>query len=185
MEWFSIDIEDTLSVKQLAQYLRQNKVKYETSDLDGHGKHFEIYCDNVMANKIDTALDRIFDHIADKAESSLTEDADYSEKFVKNMKNNRMYKRVEQIAADFGFELMEAYVEVANEGNERIICNLKDNLSYSVNVYFNEQFYIDIDKAVSLNLREAEHFRDHINKAVDMVEKLDKLDLSRLYNYKQ
>lgn len=66
MKWFNVEIEDMDGVRELAQYLRQNKVKYETSDLDGHGKHFEIYCDNVMANKIDIALDRIFDHIAEK-----------------------------------------------------------------------------------------------------------------------
>ena len=65
MKWFNVEIEDMDGVRELAQYLRQNKVKYETSDLDGSGKHFEIYCDDVMANKIDVALDRIFDHIAD------------------------------------------------------------------------------------------------------------------------
>lgn len=65
MKWYSVDIGDDFGVRELAQYLRQNKVKYETSDLDGSGKHFEIYCDDVIANKIDIALDRIFDHIAD------------------------------------------------------------------------------------------------------------------------
>ena len=65
MKWFNIEIEDPFGVHEFAQYLRQNKVKYETSDLDGHGKHFEIYCDEKMANELDNALDRIFDHIAD------------------------------------------------------------------------------------------------------------------------
>lgn len=65
MKWFNIEIEDQFVIDEFAQYLRQNKVKYEASDLDGHGKHFEIYCDEKMANELDNALDRIYDHIAD------------------------------------------------------------------------------------------------------------------------
>ena len=70
MKWFNIEIKDPFVIHEFAQYLRQNKVKYETSDLDGHGKHFEIYCDEKMANEIDIALDRIFDHIADRNENN-------------------------------------------------------------------------------------------------------------------
>lgn len=70
MKWFNIEIEDQFGVDEFAQYLRQNKVKYETSDLDGHGKHFEIYCDEKMAYVLDIALDRIFDHIADRNENN-------------------------------------------------------------------------------------------------------------------
>ena len=70
MKWFNIEIEDQFGVDEFAQYLRQNKVKYETSDLDGHGKHFEIYCDEKMAYVLDIALDRIFDNIADRNENN-------------------------------------------------------------------------------------------------------------------
>ena len=60
MKWFNIEIEDPFVIHKFAQYLRQNKVKYEASDLDGHGKHFEIYCDEKTAKVLDDALDVMF-----------------------------------------------------------------------------------------------------------------------------
>ena len=70
MREYYIDMKDPFGVDELVEYLRQNKIKYKTFGLDGGGKHFDIYCDEKMAYTIDIALDRIFDHIADRNENN-------------------------------------------------------------------------------------------------------------------
>ena len=70
MREYYVDMKDPFGVDELVEYLRQNKIKYKTFDLDGGGKHFDIYCDEKMAYVLDIALDRIFDHIADRNENN-------------------------------------------------------------------------------------------------------------------
>ena len=70
MKEFYVDMKNQFGVDELVEYLRQNKIKYKTSALDGGGKHFDIYCDEKMAYVLDIALDRIFDHIADRNENN-------------------------------------------------------------------------------------------------------------------
>lgn len=60
MKYFSIEIDDDNIINKFSKLLRMNRIKYETSDLDGHGKHFEIYCDEKMAKTLDDALDVMF-----------------------------------------------------------------------------------------------------------------------------
>ena len=105
MKWYSVEIDDDFGVRELAQYLRQNKVKHETSDLDSHGKHFEIYCDEKMANEIDNALDRIFDHLSDddyKLDEGIIFDRETSdedkERIKREIQENATYKRAKRIA---------------------------------------------------------------------------------------
>ena len=60
MKWYSVEIDDDFGVREFIQYLHQNEVKFETSDLYNGGKHFEIYCDEKMAKTLDDALDVMF-----------------------------------------------------------------------------------------------------------------------------
>lgn len=60
MKYFNIEIDDDNIINKFSKLLRMNKIKYETSDLDGHGKHFEIYCDENMAKTLDDDLDVMF-----------------------------------------------------------------------------------------------------------------------------
>lgn len=71
MKEFYVDMKNQFGVDELVEYLRQNKIKYKTFDLDGGGKHFDIYCDEKMAYVLDIALDTIFDHIAEKENGRL------------------------------------------------------------------------------------------------------------------
>lgn len=70
MNWYSIKIDDDFGAEEFIQYLRQNKIKFKVSYLDNDSKHFEIYCDKFTANRVDIALDRIFDHIADNLDEA-------------------------------------------------------------------------------------------------------------------
>lgn len=60
MKYFNIEIDDNNIINKFSKLLRMNKIKYETSDLNGHGKHFEIYCDEKTAKTLDDALDVMF-----------------------------------------------------------------------------------------------------------------------------
>lgn len=60
MKWFNIEIDNNYIANKFSKLLRMNKIKYETSDLDGHGKHFEIYCDEKTAKVLDDALEVMF-----------------------------------------------------------------------------------------------------------------------------
>ena len=59
MKYFNIEIDDNI-INKFSKLLRMNRIKYETSDLDSHGKHFEIYCDEKTAKVLDDALDVMF-----------------------------------------------------------------------------------------------------------------------------
>ena len=74
MNWYSVEINSDFGAKEFIQYLHQNGIKFETSDLDNGGKHFEIYCDRFAANRLDNALDLVFDHMAEKENGRLTDD---------------------------------------------------------------------------------------------------------------
>lgn len=60
MKWFNIEIDNPTIVDKFCKLLKMNKIKYESSDLDGHGKHLEIYCDEETAKTLDDALDVMF-----------------------------------------------------------------------------------------------------------------------------
>lgn len=60
MKYFNIEIDDNNIINKFSKLLRMNRIKYETSDLDSHGKHFEIYCDEKTAKVLDDALDVMF-----------------------------------------------------------------------------------------------------------------------------
>lgn len=71
MNWYSVEINNDFGAEEFIQYLHQNGVKFEASDLDNGGKHFEIYCDKFTANRVDVALDQVFDHMAEKENDRL------------------------------------------------------------------------------------------------------------------
>lgn len=80
MKYFNIEIDDNSIINKFSKLLRMNKIKYETSDLDGHGKHFEIYCDEKTAKVLDDALDVMFNiqnnslyEVANVKESKMSE----------------------------------------------------------------------------------------------------------------
>ena len=60
MKYFNIEIDDNNIINKFSKLLRMNRIKYETSDLDGYGKHFEIYCDEKTVKVLDDALDVMF-----------------------------------------------------------------------------------------------------------------------------
>ena len=74
MKWYSVDINSDSGAKEFIWFLKRDGIKFETSDLDNGGKHFEIYCDRFAANRLDNALDLVFDHMAEKENGRLTDD---------------------------------------------------------------------------------------------------------------
>lgn len=201
MKWYSVEIGDDFGVRELAQYLRQNKVKYETSDLDGSGKHFEIYCDDVMANKIDIALDRIFDHIADddyKLDEGIIFDRETSdedkERIKREIQENATYKRAKRIAQKYGYttDPDNCYVLVYYEQDKWkrwISFNVKGNNKYDPDIYYqaplndqnNYRFYIHTKDYGAFQLDEYEKFVERVTAAYEMVKRLSNLDFNTLY----
>lgn len=201
MKWYSVEIGDDFGVRELAQYLRQNKVKYETSDLDGSGKHFEIYCDDVMANKIDIALDRIFDHITDddyKLDEGIIFDKETSDKDKERIKReiqeNATYKRAKRIAQKYGYTTNpeSCYVLVYYEQDKWkrwISFEVKGNNKYDPDIYYqaplndqnNYRFYIHTKDYGAFQLDEYEKFVERVTAAYEMVKRLSNLDFNTLY----
>ena len=201
MKWYSVEIGDDFGVRELAQYLRQNKVKYETSDLDGSGKHFEIYCDDVMANKIDIALDRIFDHIADddyKLDEGIPFDSEKSDKDKERIKreiqDNATYKRAKRIAQKYGYttDPESCYVLVYYEQDKWkrwISFSVKGNNKYDPDIYYqapvndqnNYRFYIHTKDYGAFQLDEYEKFVERVTAAYEMVKRLSNLEFNTLY----
>lgn len=201
MKWYSVEISDDFGVRELAQYLRQNKVKYETSDLDGSGKHFEIYCDDVMANKIDIALDRIFDHITDddyKLDEGIIFDKETSDKDKERIKReiqeNATYKRAKRIAQKYGYTTNpeSCYVLVYYEQDKWkrwISFEVKGNNKYDPDIYYqaplndqnNYRFYIHTKDYGAFQLDEYEKFVERVTAAYEMVKRLSNLDFNTLY----
>ena len=113
MNWYSVDINSDFGAKEFIWFLKRDGIKFETSDLDNGGKHFEIYCDKFTANRVDNALDLVFDHMAEKENGILTDD-DYKldegivfdretsdkdkERIKREIQENATYKRAKRIA---------------------------------------------------------------------------------------
>ena len=113
MKWYSVEIDDDSGAKEFIWFLKRDGIKFETSDLDNGGKHFEIYCDEFTANRVDNALDLVFDHMAEKENGILTDD-DYKldegivfdretsdkdkERIKREIQENATYKRAKRIA---------------------------------------------------------------------------------------
>lgn len=188
MEYY-VQIEDNDGVKELIQYLRQNKVKYDTSDLGDGGKHFEIYCDKNMAYKIDIALDLIFDHIACKNEKLCEADQEGKEYIKKAMQDNATYKKAKSIAEKYGYIIdPHCYVEVFNNGHKWINFRVRGKDRYDPEIYYDApfgqqeyKFRIQTTSYGSLELDEYEQFLKKVTAAYDMVKELTKLDFYTLY----
>lgn len=71
MKWYTVEIDNDFGAEEFIWFLKRYGLKFETSDLDGHGKHFEIYCDKFAANRLDVALDLVYDHMADRENGTL------------------------------------------------------------------------------------------------------------------
>ncbi len=105
MNWYSVDINSDFGAKEFIWFLKRDGLKFETSDLDNGGKHFEIYCDRFAANRLDNALDLVFDHMAEKENGRLTDD-DYKldeangepKGYIrKAIQNNATYKKAKRV----------------------------------------------------------------------------------------
>ena len=113
MNWYSVDINSDSGAKEFIWFLKRDGIKFETSDLDNGGTHLEIYCDRFAANRLDNALDLVFDHMAEKENGRLTDD-DYKldegiifdretsdedkERIKREIQENATYKRAKRIA---------------------------------------------------------------------------------------
>ena len=209
MNWYSVEIDDNFGVREFIQYLHQNGVKFETSDLDNGGKHFEIYCDRFAANRLDNALDLVFDHMAEKENGRLTDD-DYKldegipfdseksdkdkERIKREIQENATYKRAKRIAQKYGYttDPDSCYVLVYYEQDKWkrwINFVVKGNNKYDPDVYYqapvndqnNYRFGIHTKDYGALLLDEYEKFTERVTAAYEMVKRLSTLDFNTLY----
>ena len=209
MKWYSVEIDDDFGVREFIQYLHQNEVKFETSDLDNGGKHFEIYCDEFTANRVDNALDLVFDHMAEKENGRLTDD-DYKldegivfnngtsdedkERIKREIQENATYKRAKRIAQKYGYTTVpdDCYVLVYYEQDRWkrwIRFNVKGNNKYDPDIYYqapltdqnNYRFYIHTKDYGAFQLDEYEKFVERVTAAYEMVKRLSNLDFNTLY----
>ena len=202
MNWYSVDINSDSGAKEFIQFLKRDRIKFETSDLDGHGKHFEIYCDEKMANEIDNALDRLFDHLSDddyKLDEGIVFDSETSdedkERIKREIQENATYKRAKRIAQKYGYttDPDNCYVLVYYEQDKwkrwiRFV--VKGNNKYDPDIYYqaplndqnNYRFSIyPQSQAAALQLDEYEKFVERVTAAYEMVKRLSNLDFNTLY----
>lgn len=209
MKWYSIDINSDFGAKEFIWFLKRDGIKFETSDLDGGGKHFEIYCDRFAANRLDNALDLVFDHMAEKENGRLTDD-DYElnegivfdsetsdedkERIKREIQENATYKRAKRIAQKYGYttDPESCYVLVYYEQDKWkrwISFEVKGNNKYDPDIYYqaplndqnNYRFYIHTKDYGAFQLDEYEKFVERVTAAYEMVKRLSNLDFNTLY----
>ena len=209
MNWYSVDINSDSGAKEFIWFLKRDGIKFETSDLDNGGKHFEIYCDRFAANRLDNALDLVFDHMAEKENGILTDD-DYKldegivfdretsdkdkERIKREIQENATYKRAKRIAQKYGYttDPDSCYVLVYYEQDKWkrwINFVVKGNNKYDPDVYYqapvndqnNYRFGIHTKDYGALLLDEYEKFTERVTAAYEMVKRLTNLDFNTLY----
>ena len=209
MKWYSVDINSDSGAKEFIWFLKRDGIKFETSDLDNGGKHFEIYCDKFTANRVDNALDLVFDHMAEKENGILTDD-DYKldegivfdretsdkdkERIKREIQENATYKRANRIAQKYGYTTVpdDCYVLVYYEQDRWkrwIRFNVKGNNKYDPDIYYqapltdqnNYRFYIHTKDYGAFQLDEYEKFVERVTAAYEMVKRLSNLDFNTLY----
>lgn len=209
MKWYSVDINSDSGAKEFIWFLKRDGIKFETSDLDNGGKHFEIYCDRFAANRLDNALDLVFDHMAEKENGILTDD-DYKldegiifdretsdedkERIKREIQENATYKRAKRIAQKYGYttDPDNCYVLVYYEQDKWkrwISFNVKGNNKYDPDIYYqaplndqnNYRFYIHTKDYGAFQLDEYEKFVERVTAAYEMVKRLSNLDFNTLY----
>lgn len=209
MKWYSVDINSDSGAKEFIWFLKRDGIKFETSDLDNGGKHFEIYCDKFTANRVDNALDLVFDHMAEKENGILTDD-DYKldegivfdretsdkdkERIKREIQENATYKRAKRIAQKYGYttDPDDCYVLVYYEQDRWkrwIRFNVKGNNKYDPDIYYqapltdqnNYRFYIHTKDYGAFQLDEYEKFVERVTAAYEMVKRLSNLDFNTLY----
>ena len=209
MNWYSVDINSDFGAKEFIWFLKRDGLKFETSDLDNGGKHFEIYCDRFAANRLDNALDLVFDHMAEKENGRLTDD-DYElnegivfdseksdedkERIKREIQDNATYKRAKRIAQKYGYTTYpeSCYVLVYDEyGKSQRWVNfeVKGNNKYDPDVYYQApandpdgyRFGIHTKDYGALLLDEYEKFAERVTAAYEMVKRLSNLDFNTLY----
>lgn len=209
MKWYSIDINSDFGAKEFIWFLKRDGIKFETSDLDGGGKHFEIYCDRFAANRLDNALDLVFDHMAEKENGRLTDD-DYElnegivfdsetsdedkERIKREIQENATYKRAKRIAQKYGYttDPESCYVLVYYEQDKWkrwVNFEVKGNNKYDPDIYYqapvndqnNYRFYIHTKDYGAFQLDEYEKFVERVTAAYEMVKRLSNLDFNTLY----
>ena len=209
MKWYSVDINSDFGAKEFIWFLKRDGIKFETSDLDNGGKHFEIYCDRFAANRLDNALDLVFDHMAEKENGRLTDD-DYKldegiifdretadkdkERIKREIQENATYKRAKRIAQKYGYttDPDSCYVLVYYEQDKWkrwISFNVKGNNKYDPDIYYqaplndqnNYRFYIHTKDYGAFQLDEYEKFVERVTAAYEMVKRLSDLDFNTLY----
>lgn len=209
MKWYSVDINSDSGAKEFIWFLKRDGIKFETSDLDNGGKHFEIYCDRFAANRLDNALDLVFDHMAEKENGILTDD-DYKldegiifdretsdedkERIKREIQENATYKRAKRIAQKYGYttDPDNCYVLVYYEQDKWkrwISFNVKGNNKYDPDIYYqaplndqnNYRFYIHTKDYGAFQLDEYEKFVERVTAAYEMVKRLSDLDFNTLY----
>lgn len=209
MNWYSVDINSDFGAEEFIWFLKRDGIKFETSDLDGYGKHFEIYCDRFAANRLDNALDLVFDHMAEKENGILTDD-DYElnegipfdseksdedkERIKREIQENATYKRAKRIAQKYGYttDPDNCYVLVYYEqGKWKRWINfvVKGNNKYDPDIYYqaplndqnNYRFGIHTKDYGAFLLDEYEKFVERVTAAYEMVKRLSNLDFNTLY----
>ena len=209
MNQYSVDINSDSGAKEFIWFLKRDGIKFETSDLDNGGKHFEIYCDRFAANRLDNALDLVFDHMAEKENGRLTDD-DYKldegiifdketsdkdkERIKREIQENATYKRAKRIAQKYGYttDPDNCYVLVYYEQDtwkRWISFNVKGNNKYDPDIYYqaplndqnNYRFYIHTKDYGAFQLDEYEKFVERVTAAYEMVKRLSNLDFNTLY----
>ena len=209
MNWYSVDINSDFGAEEFIWFLKRDGIKFETSDLDGYGKHFEIYCDRFAANRLDNALDLVFDHMAEKENGILTDD-DYElnegipfdseksdedkERIKREIQENATYKRAKRIAQKYGYttDPDSCYVLVYYEqGKWKRWINfvVKGNNKYDPDIYYqaplndqnNYRFGIHTKDYGAFLLDEYEKFVERVTAAYEMVKRLSNLDFNTLY----
>ena len=209
MKWYSVDINSDSGAKEFIWFLKRDGIKFETSDLDNGGKHFEIYCDRFAANRLDNALDLVFDHMAEKENGRLTDD-DYKldegiifdretsdedkERIKREIQENATYKRAKRIAQKYGYTTNpdNCYVLVYYEQDKWkrwISFEVKGNNKYDPDIYYqapvndqnNYRFYIHTKDYGAFQLDEYEKFVERVTAAYEMVKRLSNLDFNTLY----
>ena len=210
MNWYSVDINSDFGAKEFIWFLKRDGLKFETSDLDNGGKHFEIYCDRFAANRLDNALDLVFDHMAEKENGRLTDD-DYKldegiifdsetsdedkERIKREIQENATYKRAKRIAQKYGYttDPESCYVLVYYEQGKWkrwISFNVKGNNKYDPDIYYQapvndpDAYRFGIypqSQAAALQLDEYEKFVERVTAAYEMVKRLSNLDFNTLY----
>ena len=209
MNWYSVDINSDSGAKEFIWFLKRDGIKFETSDLDNGGKHFESYCDRFAANRLDNALDLVFDHMAEKENGRLTDD-DYElnegiifdretsdedkERIKREIQENATYKRAKRIAQKYGYttDPESCYVLVYYEQEKWkrwISFSVKGNNKYDPDIYYqapvndqnNYRFYIHTKDYGAFQLDEYEKFVERVTAAYEMVKRLSNLDFNTLY----